>query len=248
MNPTADPHAAREIVRVEIQPNERWTGGSTVPIQAFQVFHLPQDAVSYSSKKRSDIVDRCMSRVGRFLSYFTHILEEFKNDVEGEDVSRLAADLSAMGREKKKFEDQYIEVERRVGELSTTNSKLSKQVGEMELARDMMSTRIDNLEKELREMTVSRNEEKGERETAEAELSRVLDSNKSLVEENDKLKVDVQKGVEDIAKVLGDGYGRCLIRLSKFGVDVTGYFFEEYVQDFALEHAALQDPPAHTDT
>ncbi|KAL8099588.1 hypothetical protein AgCh_032011 [Apium graveolens] len=36
MTTTVDPQAVREVVHIEIQPNERWTGGSTVDLRAFK--------------------------------------------------------------------------------------------------------------------------------------------------------------------------------------------------------------------
>ncbi|XP_074354521.1 uncharacterized protein LOC141693347 [Apium graveolens] len=143
MNPTVDPSLPREVVRVEIQPNERWTGGSTVHVQAFKVFSLTRDAVSYSSRKRSDLADRCISRAGQFLSDFTYNLNEFKNDVDGENVSRLTTDLANMTKKKRKYQEQYVEIERRVGDMSNANSKLSKHIREMEFRRDAMSKKVE---------------------------------------------------------------------------------------------------------
>lgn len=44
MTPTIDPRRSKDVVGVEIHPHERWVGGATIPLRAFQVFNLPQDA------------------------------------------------------------------------------------------------------------------------------------------------------------------------------------------------------------
>lgn len=44
---------------------------------------------------------------------------------------------------------------------------------------------------------------------------------------------EVQKGVEDIAKSLKDGYDRCLGHLLTAGVDETNHSFDDYVRDYA---------------
>lgn len=55
---------------------------------------------------------------------------------------------------------------------------------------------------------------------------------REVLDENDNLKGKVQKGIDDIAKALGDGYGRCLARLSAAGVDVSNQSFEDYIRDY----------------
>lgn len=65
LSPTVDPRVPKVVVNIEIRPNERWVGGSTVPLRAFRLFNLPQDTVAYAGRERDDLVDRCLSRAGR---------------------------------------------------------------------------------------------------------------------------------------------------------------------------------------
>lgn len=59
-------------------------------------------------------------------------------------------------------------------------------------------------------------------EVAEKELSELRLKYQMVIDENETLKVEVQKGVEDIAGALGEGYGRCLKRVSAAGFDIAG--------------------------
>ncbi|KAL8124256.1 hypothetical protein AgCh_012049 [Apium graveolens] len=104
VTPTADPQGSKEMFRVEIQPNECWTVGSTVSARAFKIFNLPQDFLSYTARKRSEIVDRCKSVARGFIVDFTYILEEFKKDVSDEDSSTLKAEIVELKEAKKKVE------------------------------------------------------------------------------------------------------------------------------------------------
>lgn len=45
--PSPEGRAGNDIIGVEIRPHERWTCGSTVPLRALRMFHLPQDNCSY---------------------------------------------------------------------------------------------------------------------------------------------------------------------------------------------------------
>lgn len=65
MTSNIDVRSCKEAVSVEIRPNERWRGSSTVPLRAFRVFNLPQDFGAYSKRTRDELVDRCLSRAGR---------------------------------------------------------------------------------------------------------------------------------------------------------------------------------------
>lgn len=46
--PTVHERVNKEVVGVEIRPNERWIGGSTVPLRIFQLFNLHQDVSAYA--------------------------------------------------------------------------------------------------------------------------------------------------------------------------------------------------------
>ncbi|XP_074369244.1 uncharacterized protein LOC141710579 isoform X2 [Apium graveolens] len=67
MAPTIDPRQKKGVVRVDIQPHERWTGRTTVLLRVFDLFHLPQDAIAFDGRRREDLADRCKSRAGRIL-------------------------------------------------------------------------------------------------------------------------------------------------------------------------------------
>lgn len=72
MTPTADPRGMNEVIGMSIRPHERWTGGATVPLRAFQLFYLPQDVGSSADRARIDLVDRCLSRAGQVILFYTN--------------------------------------------------------------------------------------------------------------------------------------------------------------------------------
>lgn len=67
----------------------------------------------------------------------------------------------------------------------------------------------------------------------ESELANLRTSKEKVDEENKSLRLEVQKGVEDVTRALGYGYNRCLGRLSASGVDISGHSFEDYIRDYA---------------
>lgn len=70
MTPTVDERSRKETFGVEVRPNERWIGGATVPLRAFQIFNLPQDANAYTERTRGDLANRCLSRAGRVTLFY----------------------------------------------------------------------------------------------------------------------------------------------------------------------------------
>ncbi|XP_074351473.1 uncharacterized protein LOC141690584 [Apium graveolens] len=230
---TVDPRSKKEVMRVEIQPTERWTGGSTVPLRALNLFNLPQDLVAYDGRKREDLVDRCKSRAGRFLSDFMHILEDYKADVDGEACSKLEAEVAALKGGKKKIAVGFAELEHRVADLTKANSVLSKKVAEMEATEQVSSGRIQELEGRLLEVERELEEEKGKRQGLLRQVEGMDGSYKLIVKENADLKTEVEKAVEDIAGALGDGYGRCLRWMEEAGFAVEGHAFDDYLRDLA---------------
>ncbi|KAL8135449.1 hypothetical protein AgCh_010190 [Apium graveolens] len=233
MGKTVDPRSKKEVVRVEIQPTERWTGGSTVPLRALNLFNLPQDSVAYDGRKREDLVDRCKSRAGRFLSDFMHILEDYKADVDGEACSKLEVEVAVLKGEKKKIAVGFAELEHRVADLSKANSALSNKVAEMEVADQVSSGRVRELEGRLLEVERELDEEKSKRQGLDRQVEGMDSSYKLIVKENEDLKKEVEKAVEDIADALGDGYGRCLQRMEEVGFAVEGQAFDDYLRDLA---------------
>lgn len=63
-------------------------------------------------------------------------------------------------------------------------------------------------------------------------------ANGNLCNENEDLKLEVQKGVEDMTKALCDGYNRCLARMATFGMETSGHSFDDFIKDFAKSMAA----------
>ncbi|XP_074376393.1 uncharacterized protein LOC141717976 [Apium graveolens] len=233
MGKTVDPRSKKEVVKVEIQPTERWTGGSTVPLRALNLFNLPQDSVAYDGRKREDLVDRCKSRAGRFLSDFMHILEDYKADVDGEACSKLEAEVAALKGEKKKVAVGFAELEHRVADLSKANSALSKKVAEMEAAEQVSSGRVRELEGRLLEVERELDDKKSKRQGLDRQVEGMDSSYKLIVKENEDLKKEVEKAVKDIVDALGDGYGRCLRRMEEAGFAVEGHAFDDYLRDLA---------------
>ncbi|XP_074325800.1 uncharacterized protein LOC141663856 [Apium graveolens] len=240
MSNTGEPRSKKEPVRVEIQPNERWTGGTTVPLRAFNLFHLPQDAIAFDGRRRDDLADRCKSRAGRFLADFMHIVEEFRADGNDEAYKRLEAEVSALRIERKKLMMGYSELEKRSADLTTANTALSKKVSEMEVERQSMSAKVSELERRLSEVENERDDLKGKCEGLDRHVEGMNSSYRLIVKENSNLKAKVQKGIEDIANALGDGYGRCVARMQGAGYDTTGHSFEDYIADLV---ASQRDDP-----
>ncbi|XP_074349148.1 uncharacterized protein LOC141688903 [Apium graveolens] len=233
MTPTIDPRQKKGVVRVDIQPHERWTGGTTVPLRVFDLFHLPQDAIAFDGRRREDLVDRCKSRAGRFLADFMHIVEEFRTDGNDAACKRLEAEVSSLKVERKKLMAGYSELEKRSSDLTANNIALSKKVGEMEVGKQSLDATVSELERRLSEVEKERDELKGKCEGLERHVEGMNSSYRLIVEENTSLKAEVEKAVEDIASALEDGYGRCVVRMKNAGLDTTGHSFEDYIRDLA---------------
>ncbi|XP_074369604.1 uncharacterized protein LOC141711053 [Apium graveolens] len=235
-----EPRSKKEPTRVEIQPHERWTGGTTVPLRAFNLFHLPQDSIAFDGRRRDDLADRCKSRAGRFLADCMHIVEEFRTDGNDAACKRLEAEVSSLRVERKKLMAGYSELEKRSSDLTTDNTALSKKVGEMEVEKQSLNATVSELEMRLSEVEKERDELKGKCEGLERHVEGMDSSYRLIVGENTSLKAEVEKGIEDIANALGDGYGRCFARMQGAGYDTTGHSFEDYIADLA---ASQRDDP-----
>lgn len=108
----------------------------------------------------------------------------------------------------------------------------------LEKANHDLGQQLKSANDQLEKMKVEKEDEKKHRDAVDKDLDEARKRLKSSLDENAALKAEVNKGVEDIAKALGDGYGRCLARISSTGFDVSGHSFEDYVRDFA----ATSDP------
>ncbi|XP_074370290.1 uncharacterized protein LOC141711614 [Apium graveolens] len=230
---TAEHRSKKEPVRVEIQPSERWTGGITVPLRAFDIFHLPQDAVVFDGRHRGDLADWCKSRAGRFFADFMHIVEEFRADGGDEALKRLEAEVGVLKAEKKKLGSNYSELEKRSADLATANTALSKKVSEMDVLGQSTNTKMSDHERRLREVEKERDDLKEKCEGWERHVEGMNSSYRLIVEENTTLKAEMQKRIEDIANALGDGYGRCFAMMQEAGFDTRGHSFKDYLIDLA---------------
>ncbi|KAL8099991.1 hypothetical protein AgCh_032305 [Apium graveolens] len=243
MASTIDPRSKKRVVRVEIQPHERWTGGITVLLRVFDLFHLPQDAIAFDGRRREDLADRCKSRAGRFLADFMHVVEEFRAGESDAARAKLEAEVSTLRAEKKKLEMNYSGLEKRSFELANANTALSKKVSEMDVKGQSMDAQVSEVEHKLRDAKQKRDSLRVKCEAFERQVDGMNSSYKLIVDENTALKAEVEKGIEDIVNALGDGYGRCVTRMQGAGFDVTGHTFEDYISDLAASH-----PDDPTDT
>lgn len=74
----------------------------------------------------------------------------------------------------------------------------------MEGVKSDLKSQVEDLNQKLREMEVSRDDEKSKKEALEIDLVGLCKEQKEILDDNETLKAEVQKGVEDIAKALGD--------------------------------------------
>ncbi|XP_074382032.1 uncharacterized protein LOC141723959 [Apium graveolens] len=158
-----------------------------------------------------------------------HIMEEFKADSDGEVRAKVEAEITTLKGEKKKIGASCSELEKRSGDLASANSALSKKIGEMEVAEQSLTNKVFELETRLWEVEKERDEEKTKREGLDRQIDGMNGSYRLIVEENESLKLKVQKGVEDITEALSDGYDRCVRRMTEAGINVEGHTFEDYL-------------------
>lgn len=96
-----------------------------------------------------------------------------------------------------------------------------------------MESANTDLTRQLKELESSRSDEVNKRKSMEKELVELRSKYQPVVDENEALKIEVQGGVLDIEKVLGEGYDKFLKRVSGAGFDITGHSFDEYMHDYA---------------
>lgn len=106
-------------------------------------------------------------------------------------------------------------------------------MSELEKTKEDLRNQISSFEGKLKEEQQSKDDERVRREGVETELKDLQQSHTTALDEINRLKDEVQKGVEDIVKALKDGYDMCLGRLSNVGVDVTTHSFDDYIRDYA---------------
>lgn len=76
------------------------------------------------------------------------------------------------------------------------------------------------------------------------ELGKLRQAQKDALVDNESLKAEVQKGVEEIVSALGEGYPRCLDRVSKAGFSIEVHSFADYVRDYAASQRNGNGDPA----
>lgn len=96
-----------------------------------------------------------------------------------------------------------------------------------------LGSQLESIKGKLKESERLLEVEKRRADGLDVEVVNLRQANKDAAAENETLKLEVQKGVEDIAGALGDGYNRCLQRIAGVGFDATGHSFEDYIRDFA---------------
>lgn len=121
------------------------------------------------------------------------------------------------------------------------------QISELENANKNLNTELSSLREKLNDVKKSRDEEKTRGDGLDDEVGNLRRTNQGLTTENELLKAEVQKNVEEIAGALGDGYNCCLERVSGIGFDATGHKFEDYIRDFAASHSSEVQNPGNED-
>lgn len=92
-------------------------------------------------------------------------------------------------------------------------------------------------------MKTSRDKEKQRADPLQTELDDIRRSYNESLDEIVSMKAEVRKGVEEVAGALGEGYARCLDRVSKTGFDPSGHAFEDSIRDYVATRASENPPP-----
>ncbi|KAL8108353.1 hypothetical protein AgCh_024716 [Apium graveolens] len=127
--------------------------------------------VNKTLMRRDEIVDMCKGRVGR-----------------------LEAEINSLKEERKKLIVSHTKAERHVRGLANKNSALLKQVQEKEAVESSLATKVQELEGKLHEAEKDRDDEKAKHEGLERQVDGMNRAYKLIVEENEQLKMEVQKG------------------------------------------------------
>lgn len=167
------------------------------------------------------------------MSDIVHLLEEYKMGDDQTRLGELEAELRAAKEERKKAKESLVKMESRATEVAKTNTLYLQQVSELEAANGNLTGQVTELQRKMQEMQIARDEALRLRGESEKKVKAVEEVNRRLGSEVEGLKLEVQKGVEEIAKGLGEGYDRCLTRMASVGVDISGHSFVEYIKEFA---------------
>lgn len=134
-----------------------------------------------------------------------------------------------MKAEKEKLNSHLVEIENHASEIAKNNSVYLQQISDLEVANRCLTNQVNEMQGKLREMETSMDDALRSRGKNEKWLEDLKKLGDELRSENDGLKVEVQRGVEDVAKALGDGYNRCLARMKAAGVDTATHSIEQYI-------------------
>ncbi|KAK1377986.1 hypothetical protein POM88_024730 [Heracleum sosnowskyi] len=200
--PVFQPDVAVDSARFEVQPFESWTVGSHVPLRVFGAFDLPQDFSSYVDRAHGDVADRCLTRAERFLADMTHIVREYRADVDGQWRAESIREMTTLKEQRVAAERRAKEAEKRVGDLTLELEKLKVEA-------EGASQSVDKLSDELRKAKELNADRQRESDRVGLELDRCRSDKDTLANEVSLLKAEVAKGVEEIANGLEAGYGHC---------------------------------------
>lgn len=167
------------------------------------------------------------------MSDMVHLLEEYRASDDASKVTELEAEVRRVSEEKKRVEDRFSELDKQASEVAKNNGLYLKQVSELESTNKRLGTRLEEAQKRLSEMEKARDDALSERGKLEVDVKNLQRANGTLAKENEALKLEVQKNIEEIAKALGDGYDRCLKRVEAVGFDPSGHSFDEYIKYFS---------------
>lgn len=124
-----------------------------------------------------------------------------------------------------------------------------RQMSEMERVNGNLKREAKSHSEKLKEVQTSRDEEKKLADALEIELQNLHQVHKDVLAENESLKAEVQKGVEEIVTALSEGYTHCLERMSKAGFSTEGHSFEDFIRDYAasqpVDNRDSVDPCEH---
>lgn len=106
-----------------------------------------------------------------------------------------------------------------------------------------LGSQLGLLKEKLKENERLLEVEKRRADGLDIEIVNLRQANKDAAAENETLELEVQKGVEDIAGALGDGYNRCLQRVVGVGFDAAGHSFKDYIRDFVASRPSNNQDP-----
>lgn len=115
------------------------------------------------------------------------------------------------------------------------------KISEMEKENDDLKRQVRSYAEKLKDAQSSRDEEKKRADGLSSELENLQQVHNNVLTENVNLKAEVEKGVEEMATAVGQGYAHCLERVSKAGFPTEGNSFEDFIQDYAASRPAGDD-------